>query len=162
MNQNKTPKNRNTKPVVTYILILFSVAFLLMTFSFLAHQRSNTEVMGELKDSLSSLADVQSSQDIIMAQQTTIHDQEKELESLQEKLKDLESDKLQDSNILNAMNMLHQLEMQYQQSDYEACLNTMQFMEDTKLLPYLPDKTSDEVSSPAMRFEQIKEVVLNT
>ena len=36
------------KPVVIYIMILFIVAFLLMALSFLMHQRSNSEVIGEL------------------------------------------------------------------------------------------------------------------
>ena len=37
------------KPVVIYIMILFIVAFLLMALSFLMHQRSNSEVIGELQ-----------------------------------------------------------------------------------------------------------------
>ena len=39
------------KPVVISIMILFIVAFLLMALSFLMHQRSNSEVLGELQNS---------------------------------------------------------------------------------------------------------------
>lgn len=44
--QETTPKGK--KPVVVYIMILFIVAFLLMALSFMMHQRSNSEVLGEL------------------------------------------------------------------------------------------------------------------
>ena len=37
------------KPVVIYIMILFIVAFLLMALSFVMHQRSNSEVLGQLE-----------------------------------------------------------------------------------------------------------------
>ena len=43
------------KPVVIYIMILFIVAFLLMALSFLMHQRSNSEVIGELQDSVTAM-----------------------------------------------------------------------------------------------------------
>ena len=47
------------KPVVIYIMILFIVAFLLMALSFVMHQRSNTEVLGELQDSVSAMQEIQ-------------------------------------------------------------------------------------------------------
>lgn len=50
------PKPRDKKPVVIYIMILFIAAFLLMTLSFFMHQRSNTEVLGELQDSVNAMA----------------------------------------------------------------------------------------------------------
>lgn len=36
------------KPVIIYILILFLAAFMLMFLSLLAHQRSNSEALGQL------------------------------------------------------------------------------------------------------------------
>ena len=50
------------KPVVIYIMILFIVAFLLMALSFLMHQRSNSEVLGELQDSVTAMQEVQATQ----------------------------------------------------------------------------------------------------
>ena len=54
------------KPVVIYIMILFIVAFLLMALSFLMHQRSNSEVIGELQDSVTAMQEVQATQDALL------------------------------------------------------------------------------------------------
>ena len=54
------------KPVVIYIMILFIVAFLLMALSFLIHQRSNSEVLGELQDSVTAMQEVQATQDALL------------------------------------------------------------------------------------------------
>lgn len=54
------------KPVVIYIMILFIVAFLLMALSFLMHQRSNSEVLGELQDSVTAMQEVQATQDALL------------------------------------------------------------------------------------------------
>ena len=43
------------KPVVVYIMILFIAAFLLMALSFFMHQRSNSEVLGELQNSVTTM-----------------------------------------------------------------------------------------------------------
>lgn len=58
-----SPKPRDKKPVVIYIMILFIAAFLLMTLSFFMHQRSNTEVLGELQDSVNAMQAVQQTQE---------------------------------------------------------------------------------------------------
>ena len=46
------------KPVIVYILILFLAAFLLMFLSLLAHQRSNTEALGQLQNSMSAMQEI--------------------------------------------------------------------------------------------------------
>ena len=48
-------KPAKSKPVVVYIMILFIAAFLLMALSFLMHQRSNTEALGQLQNSVSAM-----------------------------------------------------------------------------------------------------------
>ena len=65
----ETPKKENStgsKPVIIYIMILFIAAFLLMALSFLMHQRSNTEALGDLQNSVSAMQEVQSYQDKII------------------------------------------------------------------------------------------------
>ena len=63
------------KPVVVYIMILFIAAFLLMALSFFMHQRSNTEALGELQNSVSTMQEVQATQEKIidLQQQMEIH-----------------------------------------------------------------------------------------
>ena len=65
----ETPKKENptgSKPVIIYIMILFIVAFLLMALSFLMHQRSNTEALGDLQNSVTAMQEVQSYQDKVI------------------------------------------------------------------------------------------------
>lgn len=66
----ETPSTEK-KPVVIYIMILFIVAFLLMALSFLMHQRSNSEVIGELQDSVTAMQEVQATQDALLDLQTS-------------------------------------------------------------------------------------------
>ena len=48
-------ESHSKKPVVVYIMILFIVAFLLMALSFLMHPRGETEGLGRLRRSVSSM-----------------------------------------------------------------------------------------------------------
>ena len=74
------------KPVVVYIMILFIVAFLLMALSFFMHQRSNTEALGELQDSVSAMQEVQISQEQIIELQKNVDELEDRNASLEEEL----------------------------------------------------------------------------
>ena len=56
------PRDRKTNPSLSYIMILFIMAFLLMALSFFMHQRSNEEVIGTLQSSVSTLQELQESQ----------------------------------------------------------------------------------------------------
>ena len=56
---SETP-DTGKKPVIIYILILFLAAFMLMFLSLLAHQRSNSEALGQLQNSVSAIQEIQS------------------------------------------------------------------------------------------------------
>ena len=77
---------QKNKPVIVYIMILFIVAFLLMAFSFLMHQRSNEEVIGSLQSSVSTLKELQESQDRNMQLQDQLDEAAKQIEDLQDQL----------------------------------------------------------------------------
>ena len=72
------------KPVVVYIMILFIVAFLLMALSFLMHQRSNSEVLGELQHSVSAMQEVQALQEQVIQLQKELAETKEQLEQEQE------------------------------------------------------------------------------
>ena len=154
------------KPVVIYIMILFIVAFLLMALSFLMHQRSNTEVLGELQNSVSAMQEVQATQEQIIALQEEIASLEDENEKLQEQL---ESETASSGNLLaerdtlerqyNAMLTLYQLQQLYAARDYEGCRDLITDFE-TGLADSLPQDALDgDVVSPAQRYQQLKEAV---
>ncbi len=71
------------KPVVIYIMILFIVAFLLMALSFLMHQRSNSEVLGELQDSVTAMQEVQTTQDALLDLQNQLDDAQDTIDELE-------------------------------------------------------------------------------
>ena len=154
------------KPVVIYIMILFIVAFLLMALSFLMHQRSNSEVLGELQDSVNAMQEVQATQEKIIELQEEIASLEDENAALQE---ELESETASSGSLLverdtlerqySAMLTLYQLQQLYAARDYEGCQDLITDFE-TGLADSLPQDALDGgVVSPAQRYQELKAAV---
>ena len=83
------PPEKNTgsggkKPVIVYILVLFAVAFLLMIWSLISHQRSNTEAIGRLQGSVSAMQEVQELQEQVIQLQKELAEVKEQLELEQE------------------------------------------------------------------------------
>ena len=74
---SETPET-GKKPVIIYILILFLAAFLLMFLSMLSHQRSNTEALGQLQNSVSAIQEIQATQEQIIELQKRLDETEAE------------------------------------------------------------------------------------
>ena len=164
-------ETRSKKPVVMYIMILFIAAFLLMALSFLKHQRSNTEVLGKLQNSVTAMQEVQALQDKIIELQEDMADLEDDMADKDKALEKAQSDaqKQQATYVADlgaaeketeAMLELYTLQQQFSAGDYDACMQTMQFMETQGLVALLPTE-DDAVTPPAQRYEQLKEAVLN-
>ena len=158
----ETPKKETTtgsKPVIIYIMILFIAAFLLMALSFLMHQRSNTEALGDLQNSVSAMQEVQSYQDkVIELQEDTLEEQEK---ASQETLAAKEAELTQQSKVLEAMTDLYRLQQAYSNKDYDGCQAIIQQMETSGSVKCLPKEITGAtgVTAPYERFTQFKEAV---
>ena len=148
------------KPVVVYIMILFIVAFLLMALSFVMHQRSNSEVLGELQNDFNAMQEVQAAQDKVIALQEELADAQDQIDALNDQLAEQEDDAAQTEKKVDALLGLYTLQQQYSAGSYDECLTTMQRMEDEGLVELLPGE-NDQVTSPAQRYQQLKEAVLN-
>ena len=163
----KQTEPRSKKPVVVYILILFTVAFLLMALSFLMHQRSNSEALGELRKSVTAMQEVQAFQDKIMDLQEQMNDLQKELETLQDEVADqkveneaLRNEILANQKEIDALVHFYTLQQQYLTKSYKGCLITIEAMEAAGLDDALPTTAAaEEVISPAERFLQLKDAV---
>ena len=83
---SETPET-GKKPVIIYILILFLAAFLLMFLSMLSHQRSNTEALGQLQNSVSAIQEIQTTQEQIIELQKRLDETEAERDEAKEELK---------------------------------------------------------------------------
>ena len=94
------------KPVVVYIMILFIVAFLLMALSFLMHQRSNTEALGKLQNSVTAMQEVQAVQDKVIQLQEELDKTEDQMDELNQQLQERDAavaDAAKDADALLAL-----------------------------------------------------------
>lgn len=154
------------KPVVVYIMILFIAAFLLMALSFLMHQRSNSEALGQLQNSVSAMQEVQSTQEKIIQLQEELAQLEKELDSREDALQAALDDaaSLQErcdetEQTLDALTALYCLQQKYSARDYESCREIIQDMEANGWPVCLPTGAGDGVTPPSERYEELKEAV---
>lgn len=162
----KKEASAGSKPVIIYIMILFIAAFLLMALSFLMHQRSNTEALGNLQNSVSAMQEVQDYQDEIIELQEQLAAAEDALEA-QEKASDealasKQEELNQQSKVLEAMTDLYRLQQAYSNKDYDACQDMIRHMEASGSVNYLPKEITEdtEVTSPYNRYTQFKEAVV--
>ena len=97
------------------------MAFLLMALSFFMHQRSNEEVIGTLQSSVSTLQELQESQDKIMRLQSQLTDANKQIETLQSQLDELNSAQSTGSDKTAALLALYTLQQEFSAKDSNAC-----------------------------------------
>lgn len=149
------------KPVVVYIMILFVVAFLLMALSFVMHQQSNSKVLGELQDSVSAMQEIQATQDRLLEMEKELSDTEDALEQAESDLDAAKQETLEAQQVQEALLALYELQQLYSAGDMDGCLETLQRMDDEGLVELLPDDRPEGITSPADRYQQLKEAVLN-
>ena len=155
------------KPVIIYIMILFIAAFLLMALSFLMHQRSNTEALGQLQDSVSTMQQIQESQEKIIDLQDSLALAEDELDKQQQQYEqDITAAQESLSTAekeLEAYQKLYCLQQEYASGDYAACQILIEEMESSDIINSLSsvpiDTENGVVTAPFVRFQQLKEAV---
>lgn len=149
------------KPVVVYIMILFVVAFLLMALSFVMHQQSNSKVLGELQDSVSAMQEIQATQDRLLEIEKELSDTEDALEQAESDLDAAKQESLEAQQVQEALLALYELQQLYSAGDLDGCMETLQRMDDEGLVELLPDDRPEGITSPADRYQQLKEAILN-
>lgn len=157
--QEEQKNSGGRKPVIIYIMILFIVAFILMAVSFVMHQRSNSEAVGKLQDSVSALQEVQSAEDKNVKLQEQLDKLEEEKSDLQDQLDSSNEEKQSESQKADALLSLYTLQQQYLAQDYTACKETISAMEDDGLDKLLPADAQGSITSPAQRYLQLREAV---
>ena len=171
----QTPR-KTGKPVFIYIMILFIVAFLMMALSSLMHQRSNTEALGKLQDSVTAMQQIQESQEKIIELQDALAKTEDQLSAAENLLEEKELQFEQDLSAAQealtaaekeaeALQMLYCLQQEYSSGDYTACKALIEKMESdglTDCLSSVPiDTQNGVITAPFVRFQQLKEAALN-
>ena len=157
---SETPET-GKKPVIIYILILFLAAFLLMFLSMLSHQRSNTEALGQLQNSVSAIQEIQATQEQIIELQKRLDKTETERDEAKEELKVI-SDSISDlEKTSQALLALYNLQHEYRTGNLDGCLLTLQEISDQHLDELLPSANTEGVTPPAQRYQELKEAILN-
>ena len=157
---SETPET-GKKPVIIYILILVLAAFLLMFLSMLSHQRSNTEALGQLQNSVSAIQEIQATQEQIIELQKRLDETEAERDEAKEELKVI-SDSISDlEKTSQALLALYNLQQEYLTGNLDGCLLTLQEISDQHLDELLPSANTEGVTPPAQRYQELKEAILN-
>ena len=169
------PPEKNTgsggkKPVIVYILVLFAVAFLLMIWSLISHQRSNTEAIGRLQGSVSAMQEVQELQEQVIQLQKELAEVKEQLELEHETAAAAARDEagalLTERDSLEAqvaaLTALYRLQQLYAARDLESCEAEIGALDSGALLDSL-DAVSRErewsVTPPSERYLELKEAV---
>ena len=171
-----TCNRKGRSHILIYILILFIAAFLLMTLSFLSHQRSNEQVMGQLNTNVSSLKKLQTAleenlrlQEQLSAHILEIETLENQLETaktaesqLKEEISALEKSVAQQKTeleslqtTLSAVNALTSLQQHFLAGETDACRALIADMEAAEWAASLSEA---EFSASLQVFQQIKEL----
>lgn len=144
--QDKPPisERERQKKVYTYIGILFSVAFILILWTFLMSHRSNQELLSELRGNNSALESTASSLQAALDENLELNNRisqlEKQAAELASSVDALTSERdaaltARDEALqrLDAVNLLAQLEYQFAQEDYEACRGLIRQLDPLKM-----------------------------
>ena len=172
-----SPRSRKGRShILIYILILFIAAFLLMTLSFLSHQRSNEQVMGQLNTNVSSLKKLQTAleenmrlQEQLSAYMLEIETLENQLENaktaesqLKEELSVLDQTAAQQkaelealNAVLSSMNALSSLQQHFLAGELDICRALIADMESAGWATALPQA---EFPASLQIFQQIKDL----
>ena len=155
-----SPESAETgkKPVIVYILILFLAAFLLMFLSLLAHQRSNSEALGQLQNSMSAMQEIQEQ---ILNLQTQLDAVEQERDQAKADLEASQNDAEQLKKESDALMALYTLQQEYLAGNLDSCRITLQEISDQKLADLLPTTAPEGVTTPAQRYQELREAILN-
>lgn len=155
-----SPESAETgkKPVIVYILILFLAAFLLIFLSLLAHQRSNSEALGQLQNSMSAMQEIQEQ---ILNLQTQLDAVEQERDQAKADLEASQNDAEQLKKESDALMALYTLQQEYLAGNLDSCRITLQEISDQKLADLLPTTAPEGVTTPAQRYQELREAILN-
>ena len=152
---SETPET-GKKPVIIYILILFLAAFLLMFLSMLSHQRSNTEALGQLQNSVSAIQEIQATQEQIIELQKRLDETEAERDEAKEELKVI-SDSISDlEKTSQALLALYNLQQEYLTGNLDGCRLTLQEIsdqDDQTIYEFVEDEAQLEALSKV--FEEL-------
>ena len=150
------------KKVYAYIAVLFTAAFILILWSFLANHRSNQQVLDELRGSTdmmqSTLEQNAELEDEVEALEKQVEELEKQLSESEDALRESGE---QQAAVLTALDWLGELERYYSAGRLSDAREAARAIHDNGLVPVLPtyplhtSADGDDYESPAERYQTI-------
>lgn len=158
--EKPTTERERMKKVYTYVAVLFSVAFLLILWTFLMNQRSSREIRDEIRSGNNTLQSTLQQNDTLEAR---VDELEMQLAAAEEDKKALDETVGLQSNQLRALDWLLEIENAYNTGDLDAAKDNIRSFEETGTVEFLPKEplrtgiTGDDAPSPAARYKAIVE-----
>lgn len=155
-------KPRRTASVVTYIAILFAVAFALLLLSYFMQQRNTSQVIEGLQSSVNAVENLQNTNAALYQQVETLKTQLKEQESNYTELQsNMAAAQTLAANQKKAMDLFWQIERTYLLKQYTLCRQAVTQMEGGGLAQYLPAENTHAIlaRSPAQEYARIKKAL---
>ena len=152
--EKPTTERERMKKVYTYVAILFTVAFLLILWTFLMNQRS----INEIKSGNSALQSTLEENDTLEARVKELEAQLAEAEEDKDSLSETVERK---SEQLRALDWLIEIENNYSAKDYDAARDNIRAFEKEGAAESLPEQplrtaiTGDDAPSPAARYHAL-------
>lgn len=152
--EKPTTERERMKKVYTYVAILFTVAFLLILWTFLMNQRS----INEIKDGNTALQSTLEENDSLEAR---VDELEMQLAAAEEDSKALNETVSLQSDQLRALDWLLEIEQAYGAKDYDTAKENIRAFEKDGAAKDLPTEalrtsiTGDDAPSPAVRYQSI-------
>lgn len=152
--EKPTTERERMKKVYTYVAILFTVAFLLILWTFLMNQRS----INEIKSGNSALQSTLEENDTLEARVKELETQLAEAEEDKDSLSETVERK---SEQLRALDWLIEIENNYSAKDYDAARDNIRAFEKEGAAESLPEQplrtgiTGDDAPSPAARYHAL-------
>lgn len=157
-------RRRHHMSVISYLAILFAVAFLLLLLAYFQQQRANSEATDALKQSVSTMGSIQN----LIEDNDQLRDQ---VADLQDQVLDLKEKNTQAAaqaagqvQALQAMDWLREIQSLYEKQYYKACRAMISEFENTGLVSALPQEglhayDDEQVPSPAQTYADIKDAL---
>ena len=164
---NKPPVSGGEKPsterermkkVYTYVAVLFTVAFLLILWTFLMNQRSSREIRDEIKSGNDALQSQLAQNEALEARVAELENALTAAETERDALREAGETK---ASVITALDWLGELERYYNAGRLSEARDTARAFRENGLVPFLPayplhtSASGDDYESPAARYQAI-------
>lgn len=156
--QNPAPKKERPH-LLSYLVILFSAAFLLLVMSYFMQQRHSDQqvIDGLQQNNMSAMKTTQNAIErnrVLMEENEALKDQ---LAALEEQSQSLEAQGVEQKNTILALDWLWRIEREYFRGRYSSARALIEDFEEAGLEAYLPDEAlvDPDYRTPAQQYKSI-------